>query len=101
MTLKQRVETQDDSMEDEIVQVIAGYCLSASFFLQVRSMNSFLQEVPETNMPDFQCYGFCHKRLCEESKKEFTVHLKLFDHWLFPHVSWHIPLSCCLSIRES
>lgn len=61
-------------------------------------MNSFLAEMPEMKMPDFQCYGFCHKRLWKESKKEFTIHLKLFHHWHFSHVSWHVPLSCCVSI---
>lgn len=84
------------SVEDEIVQVTAvGIILSPG-----KANELFLQEVPETEMPDFQCYGFCHKRLCKKSKKEFTIHLKLLHHWLFSHVSWHIPLSCCVSICE-
>lgn len=84
MTLRWMVGTQDDRECGR--WNCSGHCwlLPIGIILSPgKASELFLQKVPETEKPNFQCCGLHHKWLHKERKKEFTIHWKLFHHCLF------------------
>ena len=83
MTLRWMVGTQDDRECGR--WNCSGHCwlLPVGIILSPGKASELLQKVPETEKPNFQCYGLHHKWLHKERKKEFTIHWKLFHHCLF------------------
>lgn len=88
-----------DSVKDEIVQVTAGYCLSAYFFPQVRPMNSFCRKCQELKNLTFNAVDYTTKDYIKQ-KERGDNSSETFSPLAFSHLSWVVPLSCCVSIHE-
>lgn len=85
------VQAQEDREHDRwIARTTAGHSLSLQFCPQVWPMNPLCRKCQKPKSLTFSAMDLAMKNyMYKESKKNFTIHLKLFHQWLSSSLSEH------------